>query len=278
MGRKRNQGKARKAAKAKAREEAAEEVQRRTMTSRRQQSLATQTQQLQVGAASPHDTTKCSHMFHGFDPLSVEDICFQYAKAFSDAYYYEASIDGGKSILVCLIAAKNATKGRFAAVWDNSAKMEIVISYYLSNGTQHILEGNDDSARALAIFARYLEQCTAVGLKQTQALVNFPKIDEVSNSSDIHTLVKFLRKRIPCKCLDKKYKEVKDTAKLSFCYNQECSIPNGQVERGKTFYCSRCRCETYCSRACQKADWINHKQYCDTYVAEIAKFEAKKQS
>eukprot|EP00984_Skeletonema_dohrnii_P007849 scaffold2899_cov85-Skeletonema_dohrnii-CCMP3373.AAC.5 len=191
MGRKRNQGKARKAAKAKAKVEA-EDVQQRSnnndqMTSGRQQSLAAQTQQLQVGNAWPHDTTKCSHMFHGFDPLSVEDICFHYAKAFSDAYYYEASIDGGADILGCLIAAKNATKDRFAEVSNNSAKMEIVISYYLSNGTQHILEGNYDAARALAIFARYLEQCTAVGLKQTQALVNFPKIDEASGIQALKT-------------------------------------------------------------------------------------------
>eukprot|EP00984_Skeletonema_dohrnii_P020864 scaffold10278_cov113-Skeletonema_dohrnii-CCMP3373.AAC.3 len=71
---------------------------------------------------------------------------------------------------------------------------------------------------------RYLEQCTAVELKQTQALVNWSKINEATNPLDIHTLVKFLRKRIQCKCLDKKYKEVKDTTKLGFCYNTECTI------------------------------------------------------
>uniref|UniRef100_A0A7S0XNF9 MYND-type domain-containing protein n=1 Tax=Skeletonema marinoi TaxID=267567 RepID=A0A7S0XNF9_9STRA len=157
--------------------------------------------------------------------------------------------------------------------------MEIAISILLSMGTQRILEGNYDSARNFALFARYLEQCTAVGLKQTQALVNWPKIEQVSNPLEMHMLVKFFRRRIPCKCLDKKYKEVKDTAKLGFCYNPECTItiPNGQVERSKTFYCSRCRNVTYCSRDCQKADSTIHKHECDKFVAEIAKFEAKKQ-
>ena len=272
MGRKRNQGKARKAAKAMARE-AAEEVRQRNnndqMTNGRQESLAAQTQQLHVGNAS-----RCRH---GFDPLFEKDICFKYVKVFRGVYNYKNRQDGGAKILDCLVAAKNATKDRYADVWNDSAKMEIVISILLSMGTQRILEGNYDSARNFALFARYLEQCTAVGLKQTQALVNWPKIEQVSNPLEMHTLVKFFRRRIPCKCLDKKYKEVKSTPKMGMCYNPECTIPNGQVERGKTFYCSRCRSETYCSRDCQKADWINHKQYCDTYVAEIAKFEAKKQ-
>jgi len=280
MGRKRNQGKARKAAKAMAREEA-EEVQHRSnnesMTSGQQQSLTSQMLQLQVcGNASPHDTTVTCR--HGFDHLSEKDICFQYANAFREAYNYKNRQDCDANLSSCLIAAHKATiLDKFAEVGKDSAKMEIVISYFLSNGTQYILEGNYDAARTCTIFARWFEQCTAVGLHKTQALINRVKIDDANNPSDIHTLVKFLRKRIPCKCLDRKYKEVKDTAKLGFCYNTECTIPNGQVERGKTFYCSRCRSETYCSRDCQKADWINHKQYCDTYVAEIAKFEAKKQ-
>jgi len=263
-----------------AREEADEVKQRSNnndqTTNGRQLSLADRMQQLQVGAASPHDTTmRC---FHGFDPHSVEDICFQYVNTFSDAYEREAAKDGDANLSSCLTAAKNATTDRFADVWNDSAKMEIVISYFLSEGTQYILEGNYDSARGCTVFARYLEQCTAVELKQTQALVNWGKICEANIPLDIHTLVKFFRRRIPCRCLDKKYEQVKGFKKLGHCYNPECSIPLGKVERGKTFYCSRCRCITYCSRECQKADWTTHKRECDECVARIAKFEAKKQS
>eukprot|EP00984_Skeletonema_dohrnii_P008590 scaffold3171_cov84-Skeletonema_dohrnii-CCMP3373.AAC.4 len=148
MGRKRNQGKARKAAKAMARE--AEEV---------------------CGNASPHDTTITCR--HGFDRLSEKDICFQYANAFREAYNYKNCQDCDANLSSCLIAAHKATiLDKFAEVGKDSAKMEIVISYFLSNGTQYMLEGNYDAARTCTVFARWFEQCTAVGLYKTQALIN----------------------------------------------------------------------------------------------------------
>jgi len=82
--------------------------------------------------------------------------------------------------------------------------------------------------------------------------------------ADEHTLVSFLRKHIPCSCLDKKYKEVRSTAKMSGCYNEHCSLPDRKVERSKANPCSRCRSAYYCSRECQKAD-VSHSLYCSYY-------------
>ncbi|KAK1734241.1 hypothetical protein QTG54_015008 [Skeletonema marinoi] len=292
MGRKRNQGKARKAAKAKAREEAEESHRQQWLAElleeaeeeeeegeergsdnnqpnyERQQSLAG------CGAQMPPSeffNTKCKH---GLDLLSnADNTCFQFVHAFEDAYFYEAS---GANISVCLIAAEDATLDKFADVWDDSAKMEIAISFLLCTGTQYFLKGNYADARHSAVITRYFEQRIAVGLKQTQALVNWPKINEVYEG-DVHTLVKFFRKRIPCSCLDAKYDEVKSITKMGVCYNPECSAPLGKVERSKTMYCSRCRCVTYCSPECQKADWKLHRPSCDECVARIAKFDAKRE-
>ncbi|KAK1734213.1 hypothetical protein QTG54_014980 [Skeletonema marinoi] len=281
MGRKRNQGKARKAAKAKAKEEERGNNNNNQRRNERQQSLAALLQQLQSGAAS--DTTLCRHGFEQIDKM-----CTDLVIAFRDAFY--DNTDGGDAdILDCLIAAEDATMDKFADVWNNSAKMEIAISSLLSMGTEYVLcvlDGNYVSARDFATFARYFEQHVAVKLHQTQALVNFPKIcetyhvagspfDKQKHPSDLHTLVKFFRKRIPCCCLDEKYEEVKGVTKMGWCFNLQCNLL--RVERSKTMYCDRCRFVTYCSPECQKAHWSKHQATCDAKAAAKAKFEAKQQ-
>jgi hypothetical protein len=73
MGRKRNQGKARRAAKA--REEA--EKSNNQVTNERQQLLAEQMQQLEIGngnslPTSGSDATKCSHGFEEMDNMCID--------------------------------------------------------------------------------------------------------------------------------------------------------------------------------------------------------------
>ena len=281
MGRKRNQGKARRAAKVKAREEAVQQEasgnnnptannERQQLLSAEQESsitnellLACLVQQLPPGKI-------CSH---GFNPYSeYKDICLDFISRFSRAFD-----ESSGSISACLIDAKNATLDEFSDVWNDSAKMKIAISIHLCNGAQEVLENKYDNACEHATFAHYFEQHIAVELKQSQALVNWPKVGDTYDS-DEHTLVKFLRRRIPCSCLDEKYEEAKHITKMGFCWNTHCSIPDRFVRRSMTKYCSRCRCATYCSRECQVADWTMHKTYCDNDAAIIAEFEAKQQN
>jgi len=120
-----------------------------------------------------------------------------------------------------------------------------------------------------------MEQWTAVYLDMTHAIMNWSKVEAMS-IGDIHTRVKFFRKRIQCACLDKKYDEVKSTTKMGLCFNQQC--PDGIVERNKTMYCSGCRSVTYCSRECHKASWTAHKEICDEIAARRKEFEAEKES
>ena len=251
VSRKKAAAKARKEVKAKAREEQAKEM------------LATRMQQL-----------PCKH---GVDPLSlnVNSIVFQFVHTFRKGFNEAVERSDQSNSENFLIAAKKATMDEFADVWKDSAKMEMAISFLLCKGTQDILGGEFFlDARKSAIFVRYLEQHIAVEVKQTEALPNWPKINE-AYVADNHTLVKFFRHRIPCSCLDEKYEEVKHITKTGLCYNPECSIPGRKVERSKTKYCSRCRNATYCSSECQVAAWELHKPFCDKCAAGKAAFEAK---
>jgi len=276
MGRKRSQGKARKAAKAKAREAAEEERghNNNQTTNGRQQSLADQMQQLEmIGNMSRHDTTiKCRHGFEETETLA--DFSSEFILAFREAFYGVAN-EGGAALSACLIAAAKATKDEFATVWNDSTNMEIAISFILRAGTIAILEDEHKSAKDCALFARFLEQYAAIQFKQTQVLINWSK---VIRRCDEHSLVKFFRRRIPCCCLDEKYQEVKSITKMGICYNPKCHFPDGCVERSKLLYCSRCRIVTYCSRECQKACWTKHKLQCDKDAGLKAKFDAEQQN
>ena len=252
MGRKRNQGKARKAAKAKAREEATES--NNQVTNQQRQSLA---DRLQTGNSN---STKCYHGFEKMNKIS-RDITANFVEAFHACFQR-----GSNSVFNSLVTAENATMEEFAEVWTDSSKLKSVVSFFLSVGAQHILDDDYDHARDCATFARYFEQYIAVKLDQTQAIMNWPKLFEAYRG-DIHTLVKFYRRRIPCSCLDEKYDEVKCITKVGICYNPDCRLtPSGEVDRSKTMYCSRCRSVTYCSRECQKADWAVHRPSCDECV------------
>eukprot|EP00985_Skeletonema_marinoi_P003498 scaffold1505_cov146-Skeletonema_marinoi.AAC.12 len=98
IGRKRNQGKARKAAKAKAREEATES--NNQVTNQQRQSLAAQMQQLEIGNGN---STKCWHGFEKMNKIS-RDITANFVEAFQACFQR-----GSNGILNKLIAAGNAT-------------------------------------------------------------------------------------------------------------------------------------------------------------------------
>jgi hypothetical protein len=273
MGRKRNQGKARKAAKAKAREEEAERRGDDFQTAHSpQESPAAVDMRCQLISVGLNKECGCTH---GFDPVGQNEfVSFRFITAFHSSFI-EAIRCGELSLAECLLDARSATMNEFADVWYDLAKLKNAISHLLSGGTKSILSGNSNIVRDTAAIARFLEQIVAVDLKQTQALPNWSKIDDTCYS-DIHTLVKFFWKRIPCSCLDEKYEEVKSITKMGLCYNPQCSIPGGRLERSKTKCCSRCRCATYCSRECQVANWKRHKPDCDNRAAIITKFEDSK--
>jgi len=135
-----------------------------------------------------------------------------------------------------------------------------VPSHFLAAGARHLIQGDIETARAYAYFNCYYEQLGSI-LKQKK-LFNFTKMIEMRHS-DLRTIVSYFRKRIPCSCLDKRYKQVKSTKKIGFCFNPLCSkIPDPK----SVLCCSHCRQANYCSSACQAADWkMFHKKVCGQF-------------
>jgi hypothetical protein len=65
---------------------------------------------------------------------------------------------------------------------------------------------------------------------------------------------------------------------MGMCFNPECTLPNGKVERKGMLHCIRCRQENYCSRECQVARWPAHKEACKRFVDRQAAFEAQQKA
>lgn len=162
-------------------------------------------------------------------------------------------------------------------IWEDAAKLKQVVRYCVAVGAQLVLGENDlRNASIHASLAYYFEQYIATHLEKTKSSMDLPKLCEmIKFKSDSRTLLSFFRKRIPCKCLDEKYKEFKSVIKTRCCCNSKCSLPGSKVERNKTLYCSRCNQVCYCSRECQKADWKEHKEYCRAVAERKAVFDSE---
>jgi hypothetical protein len=166
-------------------------------------------------------------------------------------------------------SAFQATVTKFPEEWKDASKIGLVVTHWVAEGTQCLLDGDIGKARCYASYAFFLQDMFSF-LNGTKATPNSARVEELFEA-DEHTLVSFLKKHIPCCCLDEKYKEVKSTPKMSFCYNEHCSLPGGRVERSKANPCSRCRSAFYCSRECQVADWKRHKFICGVNAGNISR-------
>jgi hypothetical protein len=204
-------------------------------------------------------------------------ICDEFVAAYADAF--QAAGDDFDSFG----PAFDGTADEYPEIWYDAFNVEFVASIFLSRGVQYLLSGNVIAAQCNAVFAYYFEQYIETTLHKTRAVIDFLTMYEL-RQADQRTLVRFFKKRIPCYCLKKKYKEVKSVTKMSICMNSDCSHNaatvgarfGARVERSKTLRCTRCEQAFYCSRACQKAHWFAHREDCDDIAEKKAAFAAKR--
>ncbi len=267
--RKKAKGKARRAAKeAKATQEMKEET---AVVANQDGSIGAQMQRLTINhLLRESDAVQCRHGCKGerHDEILYRKVLVAFERA------YEKSFSSGKqNITSCFNAGIHAMRN-FAEFLDDVARFRQLVSYIVAEAVRLILDGNDRDAGIIASFTCFFEQRIAVNVEKTQPQIKWLQIVELQHS-DLHTLVKFLRKRIPCKCLDNKYKEVKSVTKMGVCCNNECFLSGKKVAQSELFYCDSCRAVCYCSADCQKAHWSRHKSLCKQLTLENAKFYNK---
>ena len=196
--RKRAKGKARKFAKEAKVAEAAKESQAvvEVATNQRQEgSLEVRIQGLIVNVAF---TELCRH---GCPQLSPDNkICREFIDAFIAAFLSQDSFSGA------LLTATAATSEEFVEIYSHK-NLDTVVSMLVCRGINSILDERNRLAQLYASLACYFEDYIAVCKWKTRAPLNMTKLAELYDA-DYYTLVSFYRKRIPCACLDQKYKEV----------------------------------------------------------------------
>ena len=232
----------------------------------------------ELEAAAKNDEANNSQLCnHGRVPLPR--VCLAFVNSFADEH---KACRGNPNIYDIFEHPYEATKTEYAEVWNDPTKIQWTASHFIEYGTHAVLEDDYFAASRSAMLANFFEQWAAIDYElrenetQTsctwnifQPLCDWGKIVELYEG-DEHTLVSFFRKRITCKCLDDKYKEVKSITKIGLCYNPNCSLPNRQTIRSTMLSCTQCRRASYCSRECQAAHWPLHKQLCVIHANRLA--------
>jgi len=259
--RKKTKGKARRAAKdAKAREKNEKEE---DLKKKEQDLLEEQMQRLAIDNLLRESVGAVKQCRHGLElEYHQEKRCRELLVAFERGY----NTSGHHILGFMLHAGVEAAWGNISVVLGDASMMKDAVSIYVADAVQGILDGNDKAAKIDASFACYFEQLLATRInKKAVHLVDGLRISELQNG-DMKTVVEYLRKRIPCSCLDQKYEEVKSITKMGICCNPNCSLPGGKAKRRSMFYCAGCHVACYCSAKCQRVDWPAHKGFCKEFT------------
>jgi hypothetical protein len=170
----------------------------------------------------------CRHGFgehHGAGCVAKE--CHNFVRVFANGFNNSLDIQD----------AINATSKSYADVWYNHYKMEQVLFFCVTTGTEYILDQDEDYARTYAFLSSFflLYRATQLKNKSEKILleikgIHFDKVDAMRDPAiDLSLLANFFKRLIRCSCLDEKYEEVtnvvvsdeEDTIELQSAHTQK---------------------------------------------------------
>jgi len=157
-------------------------------------------------------------------------------------------------------------------LWNNNESneyMNMALAILRAVGTQLILRGYEavekNIAYGIMLLEKRIEQRVQWSIDGTQPSTG-KQIEQAGHvvrklvDGSSRDMLRFYSKRIPCSCLDEKYKEAKKSQnKVGVCHG--C---HKTVERESLRVCSRCKMCFFCSQFCFEEYWPMHKEACDS--------------
>ena len=188
----------------------------------------------------------CQHGYNA-SSRSEERQCEGYMKTLITSFNSAAYC--GEDAVSCLELGFEAALVKYEKELTSTSEFfERMKLCFLSAGTKFILDGNYYDGRICAMAAKYIENAF-IAHERKQITSSLERLDCAALTelfvADEHTLVHFFRKRIPCSCLDEKYKEVKSIPKMGYCCSSQCPLPDRKAVRSNMVYCARCRKANY---------------------------------
>ena len=113
-----------------------------------------------------------------------------------------------------LSAALGATKEKYPEIWGDSASLAWLVAAFISIGTEAIVLKNKYYCETAASFSEYLMQYLTCRIYKSQPMAYMARVKDLL-AADERRLVSYLKKRIPCSCLDGAYERVKSLPKRS---------------------------------------------------------------
>ena len=154
-------------------------------------------------------------------------------------------------------------------VLNDECNCKLLLKFVLSHLAERLLE-TDKISPGVVLIAMMIENHQRKAHRQNH-------ISETQATDCLHwlkckdgldgcgrTLVKYLKERVPCSCLDEKYARLKPQPKTGLC-----SHCGERKDRKQLKFCTACESVQYCSHQCQALHWqTQHKEVCRAHFLE----------